>query len=149
MYLVMKMAPVRGFEPRLPGLTDRRSRQVSKTGIYLYQHVRSINIYMMNILQLALVFSTAIHPIDYVPTRAPAVCNLTREVFEEMREERARIVALTRMAKDGVEQTILVWHTASDELVVTITQKNTDITCIVAMGDKDTIVFPPPNTISN
>ena len=73
----------------------------------------------------------------------PAVCNLTTEAFDELKDEKSQPIIVSKFQNIDV----IVWVSPHDEITVTNTMMigGQSVTCIVAVGEKDTIFIERTN----
>lgn len=80
------------------------------------------------------------------PTSRPAVCEITTTAFKELQEAKNQPIITSTLDKI----TLVVWIDPNDEITVTTTFNDAgqSVTCIVAMGDKNTAFIERNNKSS-
>ena len=80
--------------------------------------------------------------IDFKSMMVPAACDLTKEVFLSLRNEQMTPWIVSSMSNDKAKVAIVIWSDKDHkEIIVTRTNLAEPITCIVAVGDKDTTIL--------
>ena len=73
----------------------------------------------------------------------PAACHATDSAIQELQRDGFEPHVVSKFTVNPPEKLIVVWVNASRHVVVTVTQdlENASVTCIVAIGNTDTILL--------
>lgn len=74
----------------------------------------------------------------------PAACHETDSAIQELQRDGFEPHVVSKFTVNPPEKLIVVWVNASRHVVVTVSQdlENASVTCIVAIGNTDTIILP-------
>ena len=80
----------------------------------------------------------------WTPIPQPAVCDKTQQLLDEMIEDGFLPAITSKINTDNVVKTLIIWINDKNEVLVTtsITVNNINVSCIVALGDTDTKMYP-------
>lgn len=78
---------------------------------------------------------------EWQPAPQPAACDVTAQAFQTMKEEGYQPWIMSKLQNDGVTLVMMVWRGVDNDIAVTTTRIGTQYTCLVAIGDKDTVIL--------
>jgi hypothetical protein len=99
----------------------------------------------MRVILAVLVILLSTPALAWTPIPQPAACDKSQQMLEEMIDEKFTPVIISNLSVNDTDKILMIWMNPKNEILVTTTVsiKNVSISCIVAMGDKDTKMYLP------